>query len=664
MAADLRIPRNATLGLSFRAEALPADAAVSIGPLTNAEGVTLPAEGFTALPDRRGRGGPAPRRVRPPHRPEPRRRPRQPCRGRCSIGRTWALTGTAAAGTLDNPAGAAVRLARRRGRAAAGRRDLRRAADGRRGHAPDRADRARPEPARRPDAHDGRVGPTGATCKRLFPAAFESVEPRLIDRGDRSYDAAVGVLDRLVTLEAHAHRLALLRPGAAADREVAVGGTAAARLAGVRFCWPGRGSTGRRSPTGYQRRYWPLPDVEYLDRYPAEDQYDYWRQAADHFDQNRWLGQAPLVVGEDGPVGLDLPRRQRLVYNAQAARLLANHPGVRVQVPLELDQLEVGAGEVSADTPRIPEYEVNRLIPASAGLVSDVPINSWPAGLDEPRTWLPTRGNSLIPYVGGGERRPGGRAELGVAGVHPGRRRWSIGGRRCRTPTRPDVAGDPGRTIWFYPGDVVRPAGGGRARRAGLKWLRQAQQDYELLDLARQRGETASARILAKLLAKPVQIRPLQEPDPAYLLMAGTAEASAWEEARRLVTDAILLKRAGRDGRPGRAGGAGAGATAVDGAAGAAGADGADGDTGCRRRRVRWVRWVRWTGRSRSIWRSTTRPTRRRPSNSALLDGGPGRLAGPAAGPAGAGAGDVPGPRDPDDRRDRPRRGVRTRSPS
>jgi hypothetical protein len=66
------------------------------------------------------------------------------------------------------------------------------------------------------------------------------------------------------------------------------------------------------------------------------------------------------------------------------------------------------------------------------------------------------------------------------------------------------------------------------------------------LQLARQRGETINATILAKLLSRPVQMRPLQEPDPAYILMTGTAEPRDWDEALDLVAQTILLREPGQ----------------------------------------------------------------------------------------------------------------------
>src|SRR5206468_8180683 len=79
-----------------------------------------------------------------------------------------------------------------------------------------------------------------------------------------------------------------------------------------------------------------------------------------------------------------------------------------------------------------------------------------------------------------------------------------------------------------------------------LKWLRRAQQDFEYLFLARQRGELLNATVMARLLAKPVEIQPGQAPDPTYALMTGTADPAAWAEGQKLLAKVILLRDPGQ----------------------------------------------------------------------------------------------------------------------
>jgi hypothetical protein len=98
--------------------------------------------------------------------------------------------------------------------------------------------------------------------------------------------------------------------------------------------------------------------------------------------------------------------------------------------------------------------------------------------------------------------------------------------------------------VWFYPGSwfgVDQPLA-----TVQLKWLRRAQQDFEYLWLARQRGEVINASLMARLLTKPVEIQPGQVPDPAYALMTGTADPSAWSEGQRLLASVVLLREPGQ----------------------------------------------------------------------------------------------------------------------
>ena len=530
---DLRTPRNATLGLSFKASGLPAGATATVGPFTNGDGVTLPAAGFTLY-----RAADVAVDLRQAS--YVRHSGQSPAEAPDALPRAlleWrdvAAEDATATGSLDNPAGDTwlwldVYVGPRQ---AAGDYSGTITVGGVEREVAFRVldfnlpDERRLTVAGRADWDD---------LKRLFPDAFETVQPRLIDREDRRYDVATGVLDALVS-EAHDHRLALhvdaLRPTVKwpSAEPPRVDWREFDALAGP---WLDGIAFADRVPHGY----WPLPEARMLDRYPPGAQLDYWQAAANHFDQNGWLDRSPLFVGGSGePVGLDLNVRTRRRYNAVAATMLANHPSVRVQVPLELDQLELGD-----DADEIAEADAGRLVPASAGLVSDVPIETWPDGLDEPPTWLPTAGNALIPYTGAGGTLADVRSWAWLAFV----RRSGLVDFGSALPQADSAAeaGDPNRLVWFYPGRWFGREG--VVPSVQLKWLREAQQDHELLQLARERGETANARILAKLLPKPLQIRPLQEPEPSLVLMTGTADAAAWEEARRLVIDMILLKEPG-----------------------------------------------------------------------------------------------------------------------
>jgi hypothetical protein len=83
-----------------------------------------------------------------------------------------------------------------------------------------------------------------------------------------------------------------------------------------------------------------------------------------------------------------------------------------------------------------------------------------------------------------------------------------------------------------------------------LKWLLRAQQDYEYLYLARQRGQTVNAIVMSRLLTKPVEIQPNQVTDPTYALMVGTTDPSIWSSAFELLVRNILLNEPGQTPRP------------------------------------------------------------------------------------------------------------------
>jgi hypothetical protein len=78
-----------------------------------------------------------------------------------------------------------------------------------------------------------------------------------------------------------------------------------------------------------------------------------------------------------------------------------------------------------------------------------------------------------------------------------------------------------------------------------LKWLRRAEQDFEYLYLARQRGERILALVMARLITKPVEIPLTQAPDPTYAMMCGMTDPAAWETVKGLLAELILLRPPG-----------------------------------------------------------------------------------------------------------------------
>jgi hypothetical protein len=94
--------------------------------------------------------------------------------------------------------------------------------------------------------------------------------------------------------------------------------------------------------------------------------------------------------------------------------------------------------------------------------------------------------------------------------------------------------------VWFYPGSwfgVDQPV-----PTVQLKWLRRAQQDFEYLRLAEQRGSRTAIFPIARVLAKPVEIQPGQAPDPTFGLLIGTANPKAWADLKPILVQ-ILQSR-------------------------------------------------------------------------------------------------------------------------
>src|SRR5207253_1218363 len=80
--------------------------------------------------------------------------------------------------------------------------------------------------------------------------------------------------------------------------------------------------------------------------------------------------------------------------SADAQEILASHPRIRVTVPLEDDQIQL-AGATNPQL--IDPAATDRLMSASAGLVSNTPIQPWPQDVARPQHWLRTDLPGLIP---------------------------------------------------------------------------------------------------------------------------------------------------------------------------------------------------------------------------------------------------------------------------
>ncbi len=280
--------------------------------------------------------------------------------------------------------------------------------------------------------------------------------------------------------------------------------------------------------------YWPLPKDEMLDRYPAQQQQNFWAGAAAHFDQMNWLTRASAAIEKAGS-GRVKPL-EALLMSRDAATILAAHPKLRVSVPLEADQVQVATN----NNPGVDPHDLERLMPAAQGLIK-------PPAQDEQRqmgpAWLRTDVPGLIPYVGAGADEREVRLWAWLSFLRGARLiHWD-----SPLPSRsdPNAPADPEEMVWFYPGSwfgIDEPV-----PTVQLKWLRRAEQDYEYLWIAKERRQFTHELVMANVLTKPVDIQPNQDPDPAYALMCGTSDAQKWSEAIKFLARLIQMSEPGAE---------------------------------------------------------------------------------------------------------------------
>lgn len=367
-----------------------------------------------------------------------------------------------------------------------------------------------------------------------WPERFEVIRPRLLSRTDANHKDAVRTIDELMSLS-QSHRLQIaidrLQPTVKwpSGQPPRIDWSDYDALIGP---WMSGQAFEDQVPLGFL----PLPKIDFLDQYLPEPRLEYYTAAASHFDQNDWLRRAPAILDKPTPGRAALA--ERVTLSAEAQRMVAAHPRLRVMLPLELDELQLA--DPRNPTLIEPRF-TSRLQCVAAGLISSSPLRKWPADMDRPGAWLRTDARGLIPYVGAGGEEADVRVWAWVAFL---RNATLIQWDNC-LPTTSTLAqsADPNELVWFYPGewfgtDQIVPT-------VQLKWLRRAQQDYEYLYLARERGSVLNVLPMARVLAKPVEIQPNQAPDPVYSLLIGTADADAWRRAQALLGRIVMIQGPG-----------------------------------------------------------------------------------------------------------------------
>ncbi len=373
--------------------------------------------------------------------------------------------------------------------------------------------------------------------KELYAEDFEAVRARLINRKDPRYAGTVRTLDQLVRL-AQRNRTAIVIPNLQPT---------------VKWDQPGQPPAidwrdydtlitpwlkGEMFADHIPLAYWPLPEAELLENYDRKSQLAYWSQAATHFDQNDWLGNtavslAKITPGRAGP-------EESIELSAQAAEILAVHPRVRVMLPLEEDQIQLAG----VNNPKlIDPASTSRLLSSCPSLVfATAPKDFWPLGVNHPEHWLRTDLPGIIPYAGAGGSERDVRLWAWMAFLR--RAHFVLWDSTLPSVNAPTEPADPGELVWFYPGKwfgLNEPVA-----TVQLKWLRRAEEDYEYLSMARDRGEVLNAMQMARLITKQVEIQPGQATDPTYSLMTGTADPKAWSDAQALLARTILLRQPGK----------------------------------------------------------------------------------------------------------------------
>jgi hypothetical protein len=370
--------------------------------------------------------------------------------------------------------------------------------------------------------------------RQLYPDNFEAITPRLMNRGDPKYAAAINTLDQFVSL-AQRNRTEVTVPRLQPTVKWPAAQTPRVDWSDFNTVvspWLNGDGFADKTPLGF----WPLPGVEYLDNYDAASRRQYWSNASTHFNEQDWLSHSAVMLPKPSPGRATA--LESIQLSMQARAILDTHPLVRVAIPLEDDQIQF----VSSDNPMLLDASmVGRMIALAPGLVFGAPTQSWPVELRRPEHWLWSDAPGLVPYVGAGANERDVRLWAWLAYLrHADLILWADA---LPDQDDPSQQADPGKLTWFYPGSwfgVEEPV-----PSIQIKWLRRAQQDYEYLLLAEQRGMRTDALLLARLITRQVELQPVQAPDAEYGLLSGTVDQKTWDEACWLLARAILARPPG-----------------------------------------------------------------------------------------------------------------------
>ena len=371
------------------------------------------------------------------------------------------------------------------------------------------------------------------TLAAAAPELFGAVTPRLLHRGDARCTPVIALLDSCTQL-AHENKTDLFIP-----RLEPIVKWPLARLPQVDWSafdsvvgpWFTAVEFSDHAPIGF----WPLPAPQAFDGFDLASQCQYWQLAAEHFDQRQWLDRSPVVLNAESAAPVN--NAGALLMSAQARKILSSHPRIGVLVPMHEDDLQL---ESPVNSRGIALASTSRLSTQTPGLVSPSPIRTWPDNALPPRHWIDADSTgsaseqairmlawqafsddaSLVRFA----------SALPIVPTEPAHLALDISG-----PARPGSVSD--QTPLLYPGPwfgVNNPL-----PTVQLRWVRQAEQDYEYLYLASQHNDRAAALKMCQFITRPVQLQPAQGSQPVFDLLAGSTDSHASSQARALLIDRI-----------------------------------------------------------------------------------------------------------------------------
>ncbi len=379
-----------------------------------------------------------------------------------------------------------------------------------------------------------------------YPKAFAGVTPRLLARRDPAAAAAVAVLDAYVAA-AHDGRVGVFvdrlqpivkwPPGHAPTADWA-------DYDGVVGPWLDGSAFADHRPAGY----WPLPTPDALDGFDLAARSQYRALAAGHFEAAKWVpaNVCPAVLRPDaaGPV----TEAAAIILSAEARAALDAGPRLRALLPVGDDRLLLAsAGDPSLVQPASTDRLLTR---AAGGLTTDDPP-AWP-----PDTLPPDHYLDLA--LAGPGATPGG---TGTAVLHGTGDEQDVRSAAwlaflrdatvvlCGPPlpsaASPAVPVRADELPWFYPGAWYGVDG--PLPTLQVKWLRQAEQDYEVLTLAAAAGDRDAALAVCRLIAKPVDVGHAGSPAAAtseVSLLGGATDPHVCDGTRDLLVDRVVGRRA------------------------------------------------------------------------------------------------------------------------